>query len=133
LSCNPPFKITNPKAGSNVNGTLTISATVTGTVGASNTFTFQADNTVLKTLTVNGTSASTSWNTKQTKPGKHTLTVTVTDSNITDPAGNTGTASEQVTGEVKRQTNFKKYQRSRLKMLKASGAALVIATIALVR
>ena len=93
----PVVQITNPKAGSTVKGTVSISATVTGTLGSSNTFTFQVDNTVLKTLAVNGTSASTTWNTKQTGGGKHTLTVTVTGSNITEPAGNTGSASEQVT------------------------------------
>jgi hypothetical protein len=93
----PAVQITNPIAGSSVKGTVSISAKVSGTVGGSNTFTFQVDNTVLKTMTVNGTSASTSWNTRQTRTGKHTLTVSVTGSNITDPAGNTGRASEQVT------------------------------------
>jgi large repetitive protein len=92
----PAVKITNPKAGSTVKGTVSISATVSGTLGGSNTFTFQVDNTVLKTLTVNGTSASTSWNTNKTRTGTHTLTVSVTGSNITDAAGNTGSASEQV-------------------------------------
>jgi hypothetical protein len=90
-------QITNPKAGSTVRGTITVSAKVAGTVGSSNTFTFQVDNTVLSTMTVKGTSASTSWNSRQTGTGKHTLTVTVTGSNITDPAGNTGSTSEQVT------------------------------------
>lgn len=92
----PAVQITNPKAGSTVKGTISISATVSGTVGGSNTFTFQVDNTVLKTVTVNGTSASTSWNTNKTRTGTHTLTVSVTGSNITDAAGNTGSASEQV-------------------------------------
>jgi hypothetical protein len=92
----PAVQITNPKAGSTVKGTVSISANVTGTVGGSNTFTFQVDNTVLSIQTVNGTSASNSWNTKQTGTGKHTLTVSVTGSNITDPAGNTGSAREQV-------------------------------------
>ena len=54
------------------------------------------DNKVLSTKAVNGSRASTSWNTKGT-PGKHALTVSVTGSNITDPAGNTGSVSEQVT------------------------------------
>jgi VCBS repeat-containing protein len=93
----PAVQITNPKAGSTGKGTVSISAKVSGAIGASNTFTFQVDNTVLSTKTVNGTSASTSWNAKQTGGGKHTLTVTVTGSNITEPAGNTGSASEQVT------------------------------------
>lgn len=92
----PAVQITNPKAGSTVKGTISISATVSGTVGGSNTFTFQVDNTVLKTVTVIGTSASTSWNTNKTRTGTHTLTVSVTGSNITDAAGNTGSASEQV-------------------------------------
>jgi Domain of unknown function (DUF1929)/Bacterial Ig domain len=93
----PGVQITNPKASSTVRGTVSVSATVTGTVGGSNTFTFMVDNKVLSTKTVNGTSASTSWNTTQTRTGKHTVTVSVTGSNITDPAGNTGSASEQVT------------------------------------
>ncbi len=93
----PAVQITNPKAGSTVRGTITINANVTGTLGGSNTFTFMEDNTVLSTQTVKGTSASYSWNTKQLGTGKHTLTVSVTGSDITDPAGNTGSATEQVT------------------------------------
>jgi hypothetical protein len=92
----PAVKITNPAAGSTVRGTVSINANVTGTLGGSNTFTFMLDKTVLSTQTVNGTSASTNWNTKQTSTGKHTLAVSVTGSNITDPAGNTGSTSEQV-------------------------------------
>jgi hypothetical protein len=91
----PAVKITSPAAG-NVRGTVSINANVAGTVPGPNTFTFMVDNTVLSTQTVNGTSASTNWNTKQTATGKHTLTVRVTGANIYDPAGNTGSASEQV-------------------------------------
>lgn len=91
----PAVQITSPAAG-NVRGTVSINANVAGTVPGSNTFTFMVDNTVLSTQSVNGTSASTNWNTKQTATGKHTLTVSVTGANITDPAGNTGSASEQV-------------------------------------
>jgi len=97
ITVQPAVQITNPAAGSSVRGTVSISANVTGTLGGSNTFTFTLDNTVLSTQTVNGTSASINWNTKQTSTGKHTLTVSVTGSNITDPAGNTGSTSEQVT------------------------------------
>jgi hypothetical protein len=89
----PAVQITNPKAGSTIKGTVSISATV----GGSNTFTFMVDNTVLSTQTVKGTSASASWNTRHTSTGKHTLAVNVTGSNITDAAGNAGSASEQVT------------------------------------
>ena len=96
ITVQPAVQITNPAAGSSVRGTVSINANVTGTLGGSNTFTFTLDNTVLSTQTVNGTSASTNWNTKQTSTGKHTLTVSVTGSNITDPAGNTGSSSEQV-------------------------------------
>jgi hypothetical protein len=93
----PAVQITNPKAGSTVRGTITINANVTGTLGGSNTFKFMEDNRVLSTQTVKGTTASYSWNTKQLGTGKHTLTVSVTGSDITDPAGNTGSATEQVT------------------------------------
>jgi hypothetical protein len=93
----PAVHITNPPAGSTVTGTVSIKANVTGAVGSSNTFTFKVDTTVLSTQKVSGTSASYSWNTGQQSVGVHTLTVSVTGSNITDPAGNTGSTSEQVT------------------------------------
>jgi hypothetical protein len=96
ITVQPAVKITNPTAGSTVRGTVSINANVTGTLGGSNTFTFMLGNTVLSTQTVNGTSASTSWNTKRTSTANHTLTVSVTGSNVTDPAGNKGSTSEQV-------------------------------------
>jgi hypothetical protein len=91
----PAVQITSPAAG-NVSGTVSINANVAGTVPGPNTFTFMVDNTVLSTQSVNGSSASTNWNTKQTATGRHTLTVSVTGANITDPAGNTGSGREQV-------------------------------------
>jgi hypothetical protein len=90
-------QITNPPAGSTVNGTVSINATVTGAVGSSNTFTFMADSTVLSTHTTSGTSASTNWNTNNQGAGTHTLTVSVTDADNTDPNAATGSTSEQVT------------------------------------
>ena len=48
----PAVQITNPKAGSTVKDTVSISAKVSDAVGASNTFTFQVGNTVLSKKTV---------------------------------------------------------------------------------
>ena len=93
----PAVQITSPSAGSVVNGTVSINAKVSGTVGDSNTFTFMVDSTVLSTQTISGTSASTNWNTNNQGPGSHTITVSVTDADITDPNAATGSASEQVT------------------------------------
>jgi hypothetical protein len=97
ITVQPAVQITNPPAGSTVNGTVSINANVTGTVGNSNTFTFMADSTVLSTQTTTGTSASTNWNTGQQSGGTHTLTVSVTDADIFDPNAATGSTSEQVT------------------------------------
>jgi hypothetical protein len=89
--------ITNPPAGSTVNGTVSINANVTGAVGNSNTFTFMVDSTVLSTQTTSGTSAATNWNTNNQSAGSHTLTVKVTDADLNDPNAATGSTSEQVT------------------------------------
>jgi hypothetical protein len=97
ITVQPAVQITNPSAGSTVNGTLSINANVTGAVGNSNTFTFMVDNTVLSTQTTSGTSASASWNTTNQFAGTHTLTVSVTDSDNFDPNAATGSTSEQVT------------------------------------
>jgi hypothetical protein len=93
----PAVQITSPSAGSTVNGTISINASVTGAVGNSNTFTFMVDNTVLSTQTTSGTSASTNWNTSNQSAGTHTLTVSVTDADVFDPNAATGSTSEQVT------------------------------------
>jgi len=95
----PAVQITNPKAGSTVKGKVTIRAKVTGGVGDSNTFTFKADNTVLDTITTTGTTAPCQWNTQNQGSGPHTLTVSVTCSEINDPSSNTGSVSEQVNVE----------------------------------
>jgi galactose oxidase-like protein/Big-like domain-containing protein/PKD domain-containing protein len=93
----PAVRVTNPTAGTNVTGNVTIKAKVIGAVGDANIFTFMVDNVVLYTETTSATSASCNWNTQNQGSGAHTLTVSVTCSNITDPAGNTGSVSEQVT------------------------------------
>ena len=93
----PAVHITSPSpAGSTVRGTVSINANVTGAVGNSNTFTFMVDSTVLSTQATSGTSASTKWNTRNQSVGIHTLTVSVTDGDITDPNADTGSTSEQV-------------------------------------
>ena len=97
ITVQPAVQITNPPAGSTVNGTVSINANVTGTVGNSNTFRFMADSTVLSTQTTTGTSASTNWNTNNLSVGTHTLTVSVTDADLFDPNAATGSTSEQVT------------------------------------
>jgi hypothetical protein len=84
ITVQPAVQITNPAAGSTVNGTVSINANVTGAVGNSNTFTFMVDSTVLSTQTTRGTSASTNWNTNNQSVGTHTLTVSVTDADIVD-------------------------------------------------
>jgi hypothetical protein len=100
ITVQPAVQITNPTApvGSPVvvRGIVSIQANVIGAVGSSNTFTFMVDSTVLSTQTVKATSASTSWNTRNQGFGNHTLTVSVTGSDIVDPNANTGTTSEVV-------------------------------------
>jgi hypothetical protein len=95
----PAVQITNPKAGSTVKGKVTIRAKVTGGVGDSNIFTFKVDNTVLYTITTTGTTAPCQWNTQNQGSGPHTVTVSVTCSEINDPSSNTGSVSEQVNVE----------------------------------
>jgi hypothetical protein len=85
-------KITSPKAGATVTGTIKVQASVTGATGSSNTFTFMVDTTVLGTQTTSGTSSSVTWNTKQASKGSHNLSVQVKDED-----GHAGTASESVT------------------------------------
>src|SRR5215469_2517506 len=46
ITVQPAVQITSPSAGSTVNGTISINATVTGAEGNSNTFTFMVDSTV---------------------------------------------------------------------------------------
>jgi hypothetical protein len=55
-------------------------------------FKFMVDTKVLSTKKVSGTSASYNWSTSNLSVGVHTLTVSVADA-----AGDTGSASEQVT------------------------------------
>jgi hypothetical protein len=92
ITVNPAVKITSPKAGATVTGTIKVQASVAGATGSSNTFTFMVDTTVLGTQTTSGTSSSTTWNTKQVSKGSHTLSVQVQDAD-----GHVGTASESVT------------------------------------
>jgi uncharacterized membrane protein len=89
-------RITNPAAGAAVTGTVTIRAKVIGAVGDTNIFTFMVDSTVVATVTTSGTNASYKWNTQNQGSGPHTLTVSVTCSEIIDPASITGSVSEQV-------------------------------------
>jgi hypothetical protein len=96
ITVQPVVQITSPAAGSTVNGTVSINANVTGTVGSPNTFTFMVGTKVLTRQKVLGTSASYSWNTLKQSTGTQTLTVSVTGANVTDPAANTGSASEPV-------------------------------------
>jgi Domain of unknown function (DUF1929)/PKD domain/Bacterial Ig domain len=85
--------INSPASGATVNGTaVSVTASVTGTTGTSNTFEFVVDTTTKKTVTVSGTNTTFTWNTTQQTNGAHTLKVNVTDAN-----GNFGTQSEPVT------------------------------------
>jgi hypothetical protein len=92
----PAVRITNPAAGATVKGTVSIRAKVIGAVGDENIFTFTVDNTVVDTVMTGGTNASCKWNTKNQGSGSHTLTVSVTCSEVIDPASNTGSVSQQV-------------------------------------
>jgi hypothetical protein len=85
--------INSPASGATVSGSaVSVTASVTGTTGTSNTFVFVVDSTTKRTVTVSGTNATFTWNTTQQTNGAHTLTVNVTDAN-----GNFGTQSEPVT------------------------------------
>jgi hypothetical protein len=85
--------ISSPQPNTTVKGTVQVKASVTGTTGNSNTFTFSVDGTKVGTKNITGTSTSFSWNTRQQQAGStHLLTVTVTDA-----SGHSGTASETVT------------------------------------
>ena len=92
----PAVHITNPAAGATVTGTVTITANVVGAAGDTNIFTFMVDSTVVATVTTSGTNASCQWNTQNQGSGPHTLTVSVTCSQVIDPASNTGSVSRQV-------------------------------------
>jgi Domain of unknown function (DUF1929)/PKD domain/Bacterial Ig domain len=92
----PAVRITHPAAGATVTGTVSIIANVIGAVGDTNIFTFMVDSTVVDTVMTSGTNASCKWNTQNQGSGPHTLTVSVTCSEIIDPASNTGSVSRQV-------------------------------------
>jgi hypothetical protein len=92
----PAVHITHPAAGATVTGTVKIDANVVGAVGDTNIFTFMVDSTVVATVTTSGTNASCDWNTQNQGSGPHTLTVSVTCSEVIDPASNTGSVSKQV-------------------------------------
>jgi hypothetical protein len=92
----PAVHVTHPAAGATVTGTVTITANVVGAVGDTNIFTFMVDGTVVNTVTTSGTNASSQWNTQNQGSGPHTLTVSVTCSEVIDPASNTGSVSKQV-------------------------------------
>ena len=92
----PAVHITHPAAGASLKGLVTIRANVTGAVGDTNIFTFMVDNAVVDTVMTSDTKASCKWNTQNQGSGAHTLTVSVTCSEIIDPASNTGSASKQV-------------------------------------
>jgi hypothetical protein len=93
ITVNPAVNITNPKAGTIVNGIVQFQASVNGATGSSNTFTFMVDNSPLgNPQTTSGTSSSVNWNTKRYSHTSHTLSVQVQDAD-----GHVGTASESVT------------------------------------
>lgn len=85
--------INSPAAGATVSGTtVSVTASVTGTTGTSNTFVFVVDTTTKNTVKTSGTNTTFTWNSTQQTNGTHTLTVNVTDAN-----GNFGTKNETVT------------------------------------
>ena len=76
ITVNPAVNITNPKAGTTVNGMVKVQASVTGTTGSSNTFTFMVDKSPLGSpQTTSGTSSSVNWNTRSYSKTSHTLSV----------------------------------------------------------
>jgi hypothetical protein len=93
ITVNPAVIITNPTAGTIVNGIVQFQASVKGATGSSNTFTFMVDNSPLgNPQTTSGTSSIVNWNTKRYSHASHTLSVQVQDAD-----GHVGTASESVT------------------------------------
>src|SRR5258708_20952533 len=85
--------VNSPASGATVSGTaVSVTASVTGTTGTSNTFVFFVDTATKQTVTVSGTNATFTWNTTQQTNGAHTLKVNVTDAN-----GDFGAQSEPVT------------------------------------
>jgi thermitase len=86
-------KVNSPVSGATVKGTaVSITASVTGTKGVSNSFAFVVDTTTKKTLTTAATNATYSWNSTSVANGAHTLTVNVTDAN-----GDFGTQTVNIT------------------------------------
>jgi len=84
---------TAPADGAIVSGRkVSVSLSVSGTTGASNTFTFSVDGNLIGSKTGKPTVASFIWSTTGYAKGPHTLSATVKDA-----GGNTGTASESVT------------------------------------
>ena len=87
------LSFTKPKSGALVHGKkISITLSATNTQGSSNTFTSSVDGTQIGSTTINGSTATLTWGTKNYALGAHVLSATVTDSN-----GRTGTATETVT------------------------------------